>query len=334
MCKLSLRTAIFYSFITGLLLLSSASAQRSVSVGMLRLVSNAPLFIGIERGYFADEGLAIDEVYFSAAAPIATALASTAIDVGATGITGGLYNTIAGGLGARIVFDKGRVSEGFETSGLFVSNALADEVSSLEDLRGRTVGVTQIGSTFHYMLGELLLLEGMELSDVSVVPLNSLQALQEALRSGRIDSAILPQPVAGNLLAEEGAQLLLWADDFLDYQVAAVFYSAGFMLDSAAAQAFARAYVRSVREYHDACIASSRDSEACQEIIAIIADYTQAAPDVVRDGLYFMERDGALGLESIAAQLDWYYDQGFVARLQVDDVVDTNWQQEAAQRLP
>ena len=59
---------------------SPSAAPIPVKVGMLRLASSAPLFIGIEKGYFAEEGIAPEPVWFDAAQPIAVATASNAID--------------------------------------------------------------------------------------------------------------------------------------------------------------------------------------------------------------------------------------------------------------
>ena len=44
---------------------------------MLRLTSSAPLFIALDKGYFAEENLEIDQQWFDAAHPIAVATASS-----------------------------------------------------------------------------------------------------------------------------------------------------------------------------------------------------------------------------------------------------------------
>jgi NitT/TauT family transport system substrate-binding protein len=64
-----------------------AAAQDRPRVGVLKLTSSAPIFVGIEKGFFKEFGVEPELVYFQAAAPIATALAAGQIDVGATGLT-------------------------------------------------------------------------------------------------------------------------------------------------------------------------------------------------------------------------------------------------------
>ena len=77
-------------------------------VGVLKLTSSAPIFLGVEKGFFKEFGVEPELVYFQAAAPIATALAAGQIDVGATGLTAALYNIVLGGERLWIVADKGR----------------------------------------------------------------------------------------------------------------------------------------------------------------------------------------------------------------------------------
>ena len=70
----------------------AAPAQATkVSVGILKLTSTAPIFIGMEKGYFKEQGIEIDPQWFDAAHPIAVATASNKVQVGATGITASLF---------------------------------------------------------------------------------------------------------------------------------------------------------------------------------------------------------------------------------------------------
>lgn len=67
-------------------------------------------------------------------------------------------------------------------------------VKSLKDLKGKRIGITQKGSTFHYMLGRMLETQGMSLNDVEIVPLSKLSAVMAALESKQIDGCILNEP--------------------------------------------------------------------------------------------------------------------------------------------
>src|SRR5207247_2447897 len=85
-----------------------AAEGQKVRLGVLKLTSSAVLFLGAEKGYFKEFGVEPEFVFFEAAQPIAVALASGDLEAGATGLTAGLYNIVAGGVKIWIVADKGR----------------------------------------------------------------------------------------------------------------------------------------------------------------------------------------------------------------------------------
>ena len=146
------------------LLASVAEAQEKVKVGALKLTSSAPLFIGVEKGFFKAYGIEPELVFFQAAAPIATALATGQIEVGATGLTAALYNIVLGGEKLWIVADKGREWPGYPLTAITVQKELWDGgLRSVADLKGKRIGITQLGSTFHYQLGNVLEKHGLSL---------------------------------------------------------------------------------------------------------------------------------------------------------------------------
>ena len=171
------------------LALPAVAADAPIRVGILKLATSAPLFMAQERGFFRDEGVAVEFKWFAAAQPIAVAVAAREVDVGATGLTAGLYNLFGGGVKMYIVADKGREAPGFNLNGFIVRKALYDGgVRSLKDLKGKKIGLTQVGSTFHYQLGKLLEAEGMSLKDVDVAPLRTMTGVLEAMQGGGIDA--------------------------------------------------------------------------------------------------------------------------------------------------
>jgi NitT/TauT family transport system substrate-binding protein len=176
-----------------------AHAQQKVRIGALKLSSSAPLFIGVDKGYFKEFGVEPELIFFQAAAPIATALATGQIDVGATGVTAALYNIVLGGEQMWIVADKGREWPGYPLTGIVIQKELYDSgLRSIADLKGKRIGITTLGSTFHYHLGNILEKHGLKLADVRVVPLQTMPAAIEALRGRHGRGAGLRQdPVLG-----------------------------------------------------------------------------------------------------------------------------------------
>jgi NitT/TauT family transport system substrate-binding protein len=309
------------------------AAKEKLVVGALRLTSSAPLFIAAEKGYFANEGLDVTLKFMKSAQPVAMALASGDVQVGATGLTAGLYNASANGLKVAIVADKGRVWPDYRLVGLMVSNeAWTKGIRTVKDLKGKRVGVTQMGSTFHYMLGNILSANGMDLEDVKVTPLGGVKSMMDAVAANRIETAFMVQPFCTVMEKKQVGHVMLWAGDVMRYQIAAIFFSAKMTENESLCLKFLRAYIRACRFYHDNCLARKGGvlvrGPGFDEVIGYIAKYTSRKPSLIAMGLNYNDRDGRLFAEDIQRQIDWYHDHKMVGkRLSADKVVNTDlWQ--------
>lgn len=308
-----------------------ARAQgQKVKLGVLKLTSSAVLFLGAEKGYFKEVGVEPEFVFFQAAQPIAVAIASGDLEVGATGLTAGLYNIVAGGVKIWIVADKGREWPDHNLTALLVRKDLHDAgVRSLRDLKGKTIGVTQIGSTFHYNIGRLLEKEGMAPGDVELVPLQALGALSDALAAKRLDAVATAEPFVSRLEANGTGVAILRTGDSLPWQIAVVFYSDRFAKDRARAVAFMKGYIKSSRHYFDAVL-KRKDGPAFEEVVAITAKYTGARAELIRRGFPYQDRDGRLMPGDVGRQTAWWFKQGLIKTPILDkDIVDESFLREA-----
>jgi NitT/TauT family transport system substrate-binding protein len=320
--------------------LPSAGADSAVKIGALKLSSSAPLFIGVDRGFFKEYGIDPELVFFQAAAPIATALATGQIDVGATGITAALYNIVLGGEQLWLVADKGREWPGYPLTGIVVQKELYDGgLRQIADLRGKRIGITTLGSTFHYSLGNILEKSGLKLEDVRVVPLQTMPAAIEALKGKQVDAILLPQPFPGTAEAQGFGKILFWAGDLHPWQTVAVFYSRKFAADRKRAVAFIKGYVKASRYYYDAVLVQ-KDGRPVpganyDEVVRITAKYTEARPEVIRLGFPFQDRNARLLVTDVERQMKWWTDNGFMKRtIPLKGIVDTSFVEEAAKAIP
>lgn len=314
-------------------------ADAPIRVGLLKLSTSAPLFIAQERGYFKDEGLNVEFKWFGAAQPIAVAVAAREVEVGATGLTAGLYNLFGGGVKMYIVADKGREAPGFPLNGFIVRKALYDQgVRSLKDLKGKKIGLTQVGSTFHYQVGKLLEAEGMSLKDVEVAPLRTMTGVLEAMQGGGIDAAMLPQPFPGAAEAKGIGHVLFWAGDRMKHQIATIFYSEAFREDKDRALRFMKAYVRASRAYSDAVLRRQGGKPVrgrpYEQVLDLVAKYTEQPREAVAVGLPYQDRDGKLLAEDIPVQIKWFAEQKMIDKpMDVKDIVDFTFQEQAVRAL-
>jgi ABC-type nitrate/sulfonate/bicarbonate transport system substrate-binding protein len=78
-------------------LMPSATRAESVAVGLSKLFGAAAIPIGLERGYFAAQGLDVKMVFFDSAQPIAVGVASGDVDFGVSGMSAGFFTLAAQG---------------------------------------------------------------------------------------------------------------------------------------------------------------------------------------------------------------------------------------------
>ena len=308
--------------LAGLMALSAAGIARAddalkAKVGVLRLSSSAPVFIAQDKGYFKEAGLEIELKFFDAAQPIAVATASGDVDVGITAFTAGLYN-LAGKGTLKVIGGMSRERAGYPLIGYFASNsAYASGLKTPKDLAGKRIAVTQTGSSFHYSLGLLADKYGLKLSDMKVLPLQSLSNAAAALKGETVDAALLPVSTARKLMDEGGAKLLGWVGDETPWQLGAVFASPKTLGNQPLVTKLLAALVRADREYHDVILASIKDGKAdindkTKPLLEIIAKYTNLPVERVVGNCAYIDADGKLDVRNVANQIDWLQAQGFV----------------------
>ena len=323
------RSAVLLCFAAALLW-TPARAADVLRIGLLHTLSPAPLYIAMERGYFRDEGLDASFRFFEAAQPIAAAAVSGDIDVGITALTGGFFGlagrgtlkVIAGGLHER---------PGYEGTAILASRKAYDAgLTSAARLAGHSLGITQFGSSFHYMAGRIAEREGFALKELVLRPLQGVGNMAAAVRTGQVDATMAIASMARPLEASGEARIIGWAGDLVPYQITAVFAPSR-MLD--ARRRFLRAYRRGVADYRDGFLRLDpagkpvRDAKTAA-LIPLIQKYVYTGdpegPRKIEEGVGYYDEDARLDVEDVAAQLRWFIGQGLVkGQIEPADVIDT-----------
>ena len=307
--------------LAGLLAVAAVEIARAddlkAKVGVLRLSSSAPVFIAQDKGYFREAGLDIELKFFDAAQPIAVATTSGDVDFGITAFTAGLYN-LAGKGTLKVIGGMSREKAGYPLIGYFASNnAYAAGLKTPKDLAGKRVAMTQVGSSFHYSLGLLADKYGFKLSEVKVLPLQSLSNAAAALKGETVDAALLPISTARTLMDSDGAKFLGWVGDETPWQLGAVFASPKTLTNKALVTKLLGALVKADREYHDVILASVKDGKAAineqtKPLLEIIAKHTNLPVEQVVGNCAYIDPDGRLDVKNVGNQISWLQEQGFV----------------------
>ena len=312
----------------------SAYAADKIKVGALRFTSHAASFVAFERGYFSDEGLEVEFVYFQAAQPMAVAIASGDVDFGVTAISGGLINLAEKGA-IKVIGGALQEEPGIDGQMILVSKKAYDEgVTSPAMLKGRTYGITQPGSSFHYMAHKIAQKEGFAGSDIKVKPLQKVPAIIGALKSEQIDAwSIVPHIAKGLAKAKTIEKIGVIADYIPDYQVTTVFTSA----DNAAnkkdlVKRFLAAFSKGAADFNAALVDKTAGDDAGEAMVKLIHKYVytdrpyeKAAPSI-RNGAMRINQNAKLNLTNVKDQLQWFQSEGLVSKdITIDTLVDPSF---------
>jgi NitT/TauT family transport system substrate-binding protein len=312
-------------------LASSAHGGEPIKIGLVKTLAVGPVFVAEERGYFTAEGLDAELVYIDAAEPIAVAAASGAIDFGITGLSAGFYSLAAQGA-LKMIAAGNREMPGFKNAGYLASNRAWDAgLTSVKDLAGHTVAVTQRGGMLDYDLSLAIDLYKLDPKSVRVLALQSNPNMSSALAGGQTDAAVFPVTPAMMVLGKGQAKLLGWVGDLAPYTQANAAFTATKTANERhdTVERFLRAYRKGARDYHDAFAGADearRDGPTAPAIIDILHKYTGQPVEQIGQAIPWVDADARLDVADIAHQIAWFHDQGEVKQeAKLADVVDARY---------
>ena len=317
-------------------LATPARAASPIRLGLLRTASPAPLYIAQERGFFREAGVEVQFRFFDAAQPIAAAAVSGDTDMGITALTGGFF--ALAGRGALVVIGGGlHEQKGVKLTAVLVSKQAYDSgLTSLDKLAGRSLGITQYGSSFHYMAGRLAEQQGFDLKSMTLRALQTVQNMVAAVRTGQVDATMAIASMAAPAAASGEAVIIGWVGDHVPYQITALF-AARAMVDARTEElkGFAAAYQRGVAAYRAAFLRfdAAGVPQYGPSTDAAIADITKyvfigdpQAGAKLKAGLGWYDEGGALNVADVHRQLAWFTAQGMVkGDVDVDKIIDTRF---------
>lgn len=333
-------SVIVFSLSAFLIVLSgNAFSQQKldkVVIGSSPVLSSAGIFIAIERGYFAAEGIEADTTTFaSSGTQLLPSLVKGDLDVGAGNINSGLYNAFNDGHKISIVADKGTVSKGCGYLALVaaIKNVPDGDISKFAIKKGYVMALTARGVSQEIVTEKWAHKYGLELDDLRIVTL-PYSAFVPALANGKIDATVEIEPHVARAV-KEGAAIRIAGDDevYPDQQSAAIFFSENFANNRKdVAQRWMNAYVKGLRDYNDAFF----HGKNFNEVIKILVKWTKVKnvelyKKMIPTGL---SPDGKLNLESLKNDAEWLHKKGYVKKtIDINQIVDTSFAENAAKKL-
>ncbi|MFQ5624174.1 MAG: ABC transporter substrate-binding protein [Paracoccaceae bacterium] len=308
-----------------------ARAGTSIKVGALRFTSHSASFVAFERGYFADQGLDVEFKFFQAAQPMAVAIASGDVDYAVTAISGGLISLAEKGA-LKVIGGALSEEKGIDGQKILASNAAFDAgLTAPSQLDGKTFGMTQAGSSFHYMGSKIAAKEGVT---VRFKPLQKVGAIIGAIKSGQIDAWSIVPHIAKPLAGAGAVHIIGDVADYIpDYQVTTVFTSAENAANQRAkTEAFLKAFSAGADDFNAALVDKTAGDAEAEAMVDLVHKYVYAdrprekAAKSIRNGAMRINRGAALNLASVTDQLDWFKAENLVSGdITLETVVDTSY---------
>lgn len=178
---------------------SDSDGNTKVTVGVIPIVDVAPIYLGVEQGFFEDEGLELDLQTAEGGAAIVPAVMSSQYQFGFSNVTSILLGS-SQGLGLRIVASglatTGDVHKDF--GGVVVP---ADSpIKRPADLEGKKIAVNTLNNINTTTINEMVRQDGGDPSGIQYVELG-FPDIPPAIDSGDVDAGQLVEPFLSQSVA-------------------------------------------------------------------------------------------------------------------------------------
>lgn len=272
---------------------ASWAADRLLGVHSARVMSQSLPWIAEEAGLFRSHNLELQLVYIGSS-PLATAAM----------LGGDAEILIDGGLGTVRAFVQGNtdlVFIGGMKNSLTQSILAKPETKSLEDLRGKKIGVTRMGSTTHYFAVEAFRRKGMEAGrDYTLIQTGGAPEMFAALVSGAIDAGTMTAPWNARAIAQ-GFHYVVYGPDLRIPQVAVSYITRRSLIArrSAVLGRFMRAMAEAAKILHT-------DTEFTYKVLGkqLRVQDRKILDAAYNDEIKVLERRLELKMEALQATLD------------------------------
>ena len=314
--SLAARGAPSGSAATGVTAPAVLPQAQPVRIGVVETASEAGIHVANERGYLTELGLTPEYVRFESATFAVAPLSTGEIEVASGVVSAALFNAINRGVELRIAGPQSRYEPGHSQVQLMLRRDLADAdtLRDYADLRGRTFAVNAFGSTMELLAERALQRGALVPSDANLVQLGFPDQLT-AFANRAIDAGLIAEPQS--TLAVDRGVAVKWreASDWSPgIQVSMILYGPTYVSRNPdAGQRFMTAYLKGVRDYHDAIVAGRGDREA---IVDIMVRNTPLKDRALYERMRWVYIDPNLGIveDDLRATLQWLVDRGLVER--------------------
>jgi NitT/TauT family transport system substrate-binding protein len=289
-----------------------------------------PLLYAVEKGYFAKQGIELEQVAIPSSDQTIAPLTTNQIQVGATGFGVGLYNAAARDISVLMTADNGSAT-GTSSGAIVIRKALGSQIKDYKDFKGRKIALSSKGTSIHATLGKALQAGGLTFDDIdlTIIPFADMPA---ALANGAVDAALLTEPAISKGVSDGTTAVFKWSDEvYPNQQFNALLYSPQFAKTDAA-KGFMTGYMQGVRDYNDVI----RGKADMDEFARIGAKYLPVKDPAIYKSVrqIGINPDGKLQLGPMQQDIDFYISQGLLKdKPDLSKLVDSSFVDNALKAL-
>lgn len=284
----------------------------TLKVQLFPFLSYGPYYIGVEEGYFAEQGIEIEfvEISNSDSYPL---LAEGDLDVSA-GFDIGYLNAIARGARISVVADKGYLdADGCTAFALVARKALVDagELDSAAQLAGRTVSFKP-GSVEEYFIETLL--------DTADLPIDAVEGVDmiapaelDAMQSGALDFTSTSEPWVTRLAnAGIGTTWMPTQELVPDFQSGTILYGPNLLDENPdVGRRFMIGYLKAVRQWNEG---------KTDRNLALMSAFTEMSVEELEQTCWISIHDtGEINSQSLLDFQEWALAKGYLDGLVAEE---------------
>jgi NitT/TauT family transport system substrate-binding protein len=181
------------------------SGPTTITVGTLPIANAAPMYLGMEKGFFEEENLSIEPQVGEGGAALIPSLVSGDAQFAFVGVIPAITG-VAQNVPIRIVTSSDDAAETEEEDWQTLVVPEGSPIKGVEDLPGKTIAVNALRGLAEVVISRSLEKQGVDYRQVKLleVPFPEMPA---ALEQKRVDAALLTEPFLSAVLAEGGTQI-------------------------------------------------------------------------------------------------------------------------------
>ena len=183
-----------------------APEQKKVRVADIPLVTQVPLYVALDRGYFRDEGLDVELISTRCTSDAVVMVATNQVELGGFGPDPAVFNAMEQGIGIKMLASAAVFATGTRASGLVVRQELIDSGQyHRQPTKGKRIAVSAAQSQFYVEL--TLARDGLQAANVSFTKLANADMVA-ALTNGAVDAAWEVEPLIGAIQSQHVGTLI------------------------------------------------------------------------------------------------------------------------------